>query len=81
MLQGRRDSAEVFTEGIGAADHSGILWGLREIFGDGDGIQIPWEGTHVIGWLIAGGGCKPAEGAEAVGAALVDSRTGGGRPS
>ena len=48
VRQGRREAAEEVVEGIGAAEHAGGLYSLRETFGYGDGIQIPWEDNHGI---------------------------------
>ena len=49
VRQGIREADEATPRRRGADDHGGVLLSLRETFGDGDGIQIPWEVTNYIG--------------------------------
>ena len=79
VRQGGGKEAEDKAGVIGSEDHYGCLLGLRETFGGGVIIYIPWEGADSFRWRLFGSGGKFEEGAEAAGTDVEDFRAVGSR--
>ena len=80
MRQGGGAETEGTVVGRGTEYHNGRLPGLRETFGGGFMIQIPWEGSDSFVCRLEGGSSKFEEGTEALGTYVADFRAGGSRP-